>query len=54
MRVWEKARSVKYTPERISSVQEKLIYGRPRARHGAPTAPIKKGAQGNHGVLKEI
>ena len=44
----------KYTPERASSLQEKWAHRRTRARRGASTDPIKKGAQGNHGVLKEI
>ena len=54
MRVSEKVRSKKYTPERASSLQEKWEHRRTRARRGSSTDPIKKGAQGNHGVLKEI
>jgi hypothetical protein len=54
MRVLEKVRSVKYTPERVSSVQEKWKYRRTRARRGALTDPTKKGAPGNHDVHKEI
>ena len=54
MRVLEKARSAKYMPERASSVQEKWAHRRPRARRGAATDPIKKGAQGNHDVHREI
>jgi hypothetical protein len=54
MRVLEKVRSAKYTPERVSSVQEKWEYRRTRARRGALTDPTKKGAPGNHDVHKEI
>ena len=53
MRVLEKVRSVKYTPERVSSVQEKWKYRRTRARRGALTDPTK-GAPGNHDVHKKI
>jgi len=54
MRVLEKVRSAKYTPERVSFVQEKWTHGRSRARRGASTDPTKKGAPGNYDVHKEI
>ena len=40
--------------ERASSVTKKWKHGRPRTHRGASTDPIKKGAQGNHDVHKEI
>jgi hypothetical protein len=40
--------------ERVSSVTKKWKHGRPRTHRGASTDPIKKGAQGNHDVHKEI
>ena len=54
MWVLEKVRFEKCTLERVSSVQEKWFLRRPRARLGASTDPIKKGAQGNHDVHREI